>query len=399
MQFLKGNGMQKVILFLLIITLPLLAYDFKVSIKWDEMEMSGNAEGVLQYYHQGKVEAVKGNLSKSSSDGNVKVKRTLAGGSQEFIIDKAKGNLFNIWIINDLMDDDLVSEDDYMALSNAKVLVLIEDRLNNQTYQVRVPPNTGGVAFRAGAIVDGQFYAIKEMFKQQRLYYVTMVNAVDGKRLPGVNITVINKRTGETAAVGQTDPKGVFLKRFDYGKYDVLFSKPGFMSSRQEFEMDLTELPVAMNFALTPQIKEYRIVLTWGAYPKDLDAHLAGPRPGGGKFHIWYRNKVLVGGKNFLDRDDQNAYGPETITIYKPAKGVYTYAVQNYSGRNRSNSLDLSMSGAHVDVYADGRLQGSFNIPRGRYGNVWEVFKIDENLHIVSLNRLYDESNSSEVIH
>ena len=199
--------------------------------------------------------------------------------------------------------------------------------------------------------------------------------------------------------MGKTDAHGFFMQKFDYGKYDVLFSKPGYLSSKHEFEMDLTELPVAMNFAMAPEVKDFRIVLTWGAFPKDLDAHLAGPRPEGGRFHLWYRNKVLVGGKNFLDRDDTNAYGPETMTIYKPARGVYTYAVQNYSGRHHSGSLDLSMSGAHVDVYANGRLQGSFNVPRGKRGNVWQVFRIDESQHIVPLNQMYDEIKSSAVIH
>ncbi len=390
--------MQKIVLFLLILVLPLTAYDFKVSIKWDEMEMSGNAEGVLQYYHQGKVEAVRGNLSKPSKDGNVKVNKTLAGGSQEFIISNSKGSLFNIWIINDMMIDEDADEEDFLALSNAQAMVLIEDQLNSQTYQVKVPANTPGFAFRAGAIVDGHFYSITEMFAEQRMYQVTMVNAVTGNLLQGVSVVVKNKKTGETVAMGQTDENGFFMNKFEYGQYDVLFSKQGYLSSKHDFVMDLTELPVAMNFALTPQINKYRIVLTWGAYPNDLDAHLAGPRPDGGNFHIWYRNKVLIGGKNFLDRDDTSSYGPETITIYKPATGVYTYAVHNYSGRNRTGSLDLSMSGAHVDVYAGGRLHGSFNVPQGRSGNVWQVFKIDENQRILPVEQMFDVNKDADVI-
>ena len=391
--------MRRILLFLIIWILPLFSQDFTISIQWDEMEMSGNAEGVLQYYHQGKVEAIKGNHSKPSKDGNVTVVRTHAGGSQKFNVSSAKGKLFNIWIINDMMIDDFATEEDFMALANAKATALIEDRVNHQTYQVQVPANTPGFAFRAGAIVDGRFYNITEMFAQQRMYQVNMVDAVTGKLLPGVNVAVRNKRTGETVAMGKTDDHGFFMHRFDYGKYDVLFSKPGYMSSKHEFEMDLTELPVAMNFAMTPEVKEFRIVLTWGAYPRDLDAHLAGPKPEGGSFHLWYRNKVLVGGRNFLDRDDTRSYGPETMTIYKPARGVYTYAVQNYSGRNRSGSLDLAMSGAHVDVYANGKLQASFNVPRNKKGNVWQVFRIDENQRIVPLNQMYDESRSSAVIH
>jgi len=96
--------------------------------------------------------------------------------------------------------------------------------------------------------------------------------------------------------------------------------------------------------------------------------------------------------------DDQKSYGPETITIYKPAKGVYEYAVHNFSGRKRRGRQDLSFSNAHVDVYADGRLQASYNVPSGMKGNVWKVFRIDEGQRIVPINQLFDESNSALVL-
>lgn len=391
--------MRNLILILLLFSLPLFAYDFKVTIKWDEMAMSGDAEGVIQYYHGGKVEAIRGNLSKPSSDGNVTVNRTLAGGSQEFIINNSKGMLFNIWIINNVADEEFASEEDMLALSESKAMAWVEDNVNHTNYQVQVPANTGGLAFRGGAIIDGFFYDILEMYEVQRLYQVQMVDAVTGKALPGVGVTVQKKNTGETVGMGQTDDHGFFAQKFDYGKFTVLFGKNGYLSSKHEFEMDLTELPVSMNFAMTPVVQQFRIVLTWGAYPKDLDAHLAGPNPDGGNFHIWWTNKVLIGGKDFLDVDDQSSYGPETITIYKPARGIYQYAVHNFSSRTRSNTMDLSYSGAHVDVYSDSRLQASFDAPPNQRGNVWKVFIIDENQRVVPVNQMYDESTSAQIMH
>lgn len=391
--------MTKALLWLLVLILPTMAYDFKITVKWDEMAMTGEAEAILQYYRNGKVEAVRGNLSKPSSDGNVQVNRTLTGNSQEFIINDSKGKLFNIWVVNQVMDEDFATKEDFMMLAESKAAVFVEDNVNQQTYKISVPSKSPGLVFRGGAIVDGQFVGFAEMYMQQRLYRVQVVDAVTGKLLPDVNVVVRNKRTGETVAMGKTDEEGIYMNKFDYGLYDVLFSKKGYLSSKHEFQMDLTELPVAMNFALSPEVKELRIVLTWGAYPRDLDAHLAGPRPGGGQFHIWWRNKQMIGGKNFLDVDDQDSYGPETITIYKPARGVYHYAVHNFSGRNRSNGQELSFSHAHVDVYANNRLQASFNVPQRRYGNVWYVFDIDANMQIVPVNRMYDESRSADVIH
>lgn len=391
--------MWKILLSVLLFFSLAFSYDFKVTVKWDEMAMNGEAEAVLQYYHNGKVETIHGNLTKPSSDGNVIVNRTLTGGSQEFIIQHAKGCLFNIWVINDLMDEEFASEDDLYTLSNANVQVWVEDHLNHGTFQVQLPPKTAGLVFRAGAIVDGQYFKFFEVFKKKRLYKVTLTDAVTGKPLPGAGVVIKNQRTGETVAMGQTDEGGQFMHPVEYGAYDVLFTKQGYLEAKHEFKMGIDELPVRMNFALTPMVQEYRIVLTWGAFPPDLDAHLQGPNPDGGTFHIWWRKKVLIGGKNFLDRDDQSSYGPETITIYKPARGIYTYAVHNYSGRTKKGSLDLSFSQAHVDVYADGRLQASFDVPIGMKGNVWEVFKINQNLQIVPINKMYDEVNSAQVFH
>lgn len=394
----KGICMYKFVLLFLIFVIPLSAYDFKITVKWDEMAATGDAEAIVQYMHNGKTEAIRGNLAHNSSDNNIRVNRTLSGNSQEFIIEKASGVLINIWVVNSVMDEDFASKEDYMMLSDSKATVWVEDRLNQQTYQVRVPSHMPGLAFRGGAIADGKFYEFTEMFRTQRLFKATLIHALTGEPLADVNITIKNRATGETVGMGKTDEYGEYSQKMDYGEYDVVFTKPKFLSAKHEFRMDLTELPVCMNFALSPKIDKYRIVLTWGAFPKDLDAHLSGPKPDGGKFHIWWRNKTMIGGKNFLDIDDQNSYGPETITIYKPAKGVYKYAVHNFSGRKRRNRQDLSFSNAHVDVYGLGRLLASFDVPPGQRGNVWYVFDLDEDQNIIPRNKLYDSRKSAHVI-
>ncbi len=389
----------RVILFLLFIALSLSAQDFRVTVKWDVTAMEGDAESILQYYHDGKVEAVRGNLAKGSSDGNIKVVRTMEGGMQQFIINKAKGKLINVWIVNSVMDEDFAEKEDYLMLANSKAMAVIEDLVNNQVYQVQIPPKAPGLAFRAGAIVNAKVYNFVEMYSQQRIYNATLINAASGKPLEGVQVDIIKINTGETVAQGLTDETGYFAVKLDYGKYKAKFYKKKFIPAVQEFEMDLTELPVSMNFGLSPKIDQFRIVLTWGPFPEDLDAHLAGPNPDGGTFHIWWNNKTLIGGKNFLDVDDKHAYGPETITIYKPAMGEYTYAVHDYTNRFNHKSRDLSFSGARVYVYGDGMLKAAFAVPYDKAGNVWEVFKITGSHQIVPVNAMYDERFSKRVIH
>ena len=58
---------------------------------------------------------------------------------------------------------------------------------------------------------------------------------------------------------------------------------------------------------------DFRIVLNWGANPRDLDSHLRGPCAS----EVMYNNKVCQAGqlKATLDRDATQGYGPETITI------------------------------------------------------------------------------------
>ena len=174
----------------------------------------------------------------------------------------------------------------------------------------------------------------------------------------------------------------------DIGGYEVNVSKKSYIGISYKVRMGADETPRELTIALSKPVKNYRMVLTWGNSPRDLDAHLSGPNPDGGDFHIWYRNKILIGGRNFLDRDDTSSFGPETITIYKPAAGEYYYSVYDYTNKNKKNSSKLSYSGARVDIYGENRLLQSFEISNSEKGNCWHVFKIDRSGMIVPLNKI-----------
>lgn len=389
--------MKGLILLTLCITVTAFAYDFKVTVKWDEMAVMGDAEGVLQYIHDGTTEVIRGNLDESSKDGNIKSTSTLSGGFEEFIIEDSRNCVINVWIANNLMDETFAGKEDYLTLSRSQASIEIEDQLNQTAYSIKVPKDTPGLIFHGGSIIDGEFYKVSEMYQRQRLYKARLVNAVNGEPLKGADVTLINKATDKIISAGQTDANGLYEQKCEYGKYSARFEMDGFIPVEHDFQMDLNELPVFISAALTPRATELRIVLTWGAAPHDLDAHLAGPDPDGGRFHIWWHNKQLIGGKNFLDVDDRHSYGPETITIYKPAQGVYHYAVHNYSGKNRPNRKALSFSNARVDVYADGQHKQTFTIPENTRGNTWHVFDLDASGSIVPVNRLSGCKNSSNV--
>ncbi len=85
---------------------------------------------------------------------------------------------------------------------------------------------------------------------------------------------------------------------------------------------------------------EYKITLTWGDSPRDLDLHLWLPDA----THVYYRNRTALPYAE-LDVDDTTGYGPENVTIYQRQNGTYSIAVHNYS-----NESSLVGSSATVTI-------------------------------------------------
>lgn len=130
---------------------------------------------------------------------------------------------------------------------------------------------------------------------------------------------------------------------------------------------------------------QIRIVVTWNS-KSDLDAHLFVQTKSGATAHINYfcpsflENDLTVAS---LDVDNATGYGPETITISGNAEGIFTYYVNDYSGRNDSYSEDLTNSGAVVQVY-DGNTDEpiyTYYVPTG-VGSNWKVFSYDSSTGI-----------------
>jgi uncharacterized protein YfaP (DUF2135 family) len=149
------------------------------------------------------------------------------------------------------------------------------------------------------------------------------------------------------------------------GSYSVQAEASGFSRNSREVNCPAGEtVPVVL--ALSP-LGKWRIVLSWGKDPEDLDSHLWTPD---GE-HIWYGHEK---GKNAdLDVDDIDGYGPETITIHKLVEGTYVYAVKHFDG-----SGTLASSGAKVDLFSPTTLMRSFTNPpctTGK-GSWWVVFKL-----------------------
>lgn len=352
---------------------------------WDSF--TGEAEGVLLYYDGKITESIRGNQLSGSKDGNIEPGSGLRTEGQQFTIENSRGKLINVWLLNSLADEDLSTEDDFSMLANSRAFAVIKNIKTNRSWRVDVPEGEVGLAYHAGMIVDGVFVPVERMYSRLGIVKIHLVDAVNGKLLEGGNINIIDPRVNQRMASGVTDAQGSWEAKLGFGKFRALIDKDKYIGGYYDFNIEETELPFFVYFAMPPKFDKIRVVLTWGASPRDLDAHLAGPDPSGGRFHISYRNKREIGGKNFLDRDDTSGYGPETITIYKPAQGVYYYAVYDYTNRNAGDSKSLSYSNATVSVYKDNALAAQFKPGPQENANYWVVFKINEKYEIVPVNQ------------
>ncbi len=262
---------------------------------------------------------------------------------------------------------------------------------------------------------------ISTQYKTRGVAKGTVKDAVSGRPVAnGFTIYVrkgINNKTGEILKTIQTDKDGMYLLDMAGGNYTlqildyrnvpsgVTRYAPGIINvkilgGRTIYNQDGTIIP-RLNTG------EIRIVLRWGAEPRDLDAHLIGPSDNAGnKFHVFYQSKEHRNTSGMLmanlDVDDTTSYGPETTTIYHQIKADtnYSFYVHDYTNKNSNSSLALSKSGAIVEVYtSNSQTPKVFSVP-GNPGNgtLWKVFEFDANTQqIIPINLMKYQSSPGDV--
>lgn len=201
----------------------------------------------------------------------------------------------------------------------------------------------------------------------------------------------MNNRYGDVVYIGQTDSNGYLSIPLMQGEYTIEVIASGY----ETMYYTILANPKTSNiyeFYTAPTLdeNEVAIVLTWGDYPSDLDSHLFTTK-GNTTNHIWFGRKT-DSDNNYLDVDDTSAYGPETVTIRKfKTTDYYKYCVVDYSDCAWGNysSLNMSNSGATVNVYTRDGLIGTFHVPTNTEGVIWEVFEI-RNGRITTIQRYYN---------
>jgi len=140
---------------------------------------------------------------------------------------------------------------------------------------------------------------------------------------------------------------------------------------------------------VSPVVRGFRVVLTWGKTPLDLDAHVI--LPGATDIDTGEVNFDRAKSKDShvtLDVDAKLGYGPETFTFVDIAPGVYQYYVNRYS-----NEAPIQKSGAKVIVFKGDKLIRKFYVPTTGDPTLenWHVFNIDTINHKLEVvNKLKD---------
>lgn len=220
-----------------------------------------------------------------------------------------------------------------------------------------------------------------------------ITNALTGEALEGVTVKFRNGSNNQSGAYVQTvagmdielttDHSGqYYTAALPAGNYTLEASKDGFITGYVNIISGNSSVCSNQNLSITPELNAdtIRIVLTWGANPRDLDSHVKGTLSGGNSFHVYFGHKSQYDGDVEtcnLDVDDTTSYGPETITLNVTTSNPYYYYIYQYAG-----SGTLASSGAQVKVYQGENLIGTFNVPTdqgsSRYWNVFAV--VDGNI-------------------
>ncbi|MDR3090714.1 MAG: carboxypeptidase regulatory-like domain-containing protein [Clostridiales bacterium] len=260
--------------------------------------------------------------------------------------------MFEFVLPADVRYDVKISKDGYMDVQYNNVSVPADEVINIETV-LQIPSEYEGQRGNATGRI---------------------VNALTGGGVQGVAINVRrNMNASENEQVVKsaiTDGYGNFaLNELPTGNYTAEAKTDGFIPLYFNFvciggrNVSIGDKPI------TPTLSsdQIRIVLSWGADPRDLDSHLAM-----GSTHLYYGNRNAAGIS--LDTDNVTGYGPETITINtnEAAAGVYNYYVYLYSG-----SGSIGSSQTKVRVYSGDTLVKEYNAPSSFSERTWNVFSID----------------------
>ena len=180
-------------------------------------------------------------------------------------------------------------------------------------------------------------------------------DAATGRALAGATVAVAG------GASATTDSNGRYtLSGLNPGQTQLSATASGYVADRAAVAVP-TSGAATLAFALSAALPEgqYRIILTWGDQPRDLDSHLYVPL-GSETAEVYFGSRGALSARPYatLDVDDTSGLGTETITVGQLQRGRYTYAVYQFSADGT-----LAQSGARVQVIRGSSVVQTFTVP------------------------------------
>jgi hypothetical protein len=207
--------------------------------------------------------------------------------------------------------------------------------------------------------------------------------------------TVIMRPSSGSPFTGTTDAHGVVeFSSVPYGTYTLEVSAEGYANSSSSLTVSSPTESFRVTLQAIPVTGQYRIVLSWGDSPPDLDAHLLVPPD------LTHLDGYSLGWQGYIgvpeinrgaqdnypwatmDRDDTDGFGPETITIHRLIDGRYRYFVHLWIDRINPSDVNISTtpltgSQATVTLYRGNTQIRSWSVPTRGTGRYWHVFDLD----------------------
>lgn len=210
------------------------------------------------------------------------------------------------------------------------------------------------------------------------------INAITGQLLSNVKINIRNSWNNYEGKILKTitsNENGYYEVELPAGLYTFECYKDGYITTYKNVLIFVYDF-AAQNISIAPELEEgyYRVVLTWGTNPSDLDSHLFG-RTNDYSYHVYYSDENGYGLNNTvvanLDVDDTTSYGPETTTFYAASDGQYDFYIDWYSG-----SGTWANSGGKVEVYNGAYLINTYYVPNvSNNSGSWKVFSINNGIY------------------
>lgn len=212
--------------------------------------------------------------------------------------------------------------------------------------------------------------------------------------LEGVRIQCLIGGSGVIVNDTFTNAEGYYSLTLDPGEYVIRASASGYVTDERTVtvDWDTEDIDFVLIYEITSD--QYRIRMTWGETPADLDSHLSGYTSSGTPFHVFFSDmNAYEGSLNVcnLDIDDTTSYGPEVITLTADSHRPYYYYVHNYSGEG-----SIPSSGVRIEVFKGSNLIRTFDAPTGGTERYWNVFAII-NDQIIESNTVTSEPDINYV--